>query len=51
MNRQIRRMAENQGYKVLDLERIRIDKISDNHLGLGKWRDLTALEIKCFIKN
>lgn len=48
MNRQIRRMAENQGYKVLDLERIRIDKIRDDNLNLGKWRDLNDIEIKYF---
>lgn len=46
MNRQIRRMAENQGYKVLELTRIRIDSIMDNNLELGKWRDLTDAEIK-----
>lgn len=46
MNRQIRRMAENQGYKVLELTRIRIDSVMDNNLGLGEWRDLTDVEIK-----
>jgi len=45
INRQIRRMAENQGYLVTDLKRVRIDKISDNNLMPGKWRDLTADEI------
>lgn len=46
MNRQIRRMAENQGYKVLELTRIRIDSIVDQNLGVGKWRDLTDNEVK-----
>ncbi|HMT03096.1 MAG TPA: pseudouridine synthase [Burkholderiales bacterium] len=46
MNRQIRKMAESLNYKVLDLERTRIDNIIDKNLPLGKWRDLTNEEIK-----
>lgn len=46
INRQIRKMAESLNYKVLDLERIRIDNIIDKNLPLGKWRDLTNEEIK-----
>jgi 23S rRNA pseudouridine2604 synthase len=45
INRQIRRMAENQGYTVVDLKRIRIGTLQDRELKLGSWRDLTAAEI------
>ena len=48
INRQIRRMAENQGYRVTDLKRVRIEKINDSGLLPGKWRELTANEIKTF---
>lgn len=45
INRQIRRMAENQGYTVVDLKRIRIGTLQDRELKLGSWRNLTATEI------
>lgn len=45
VNRQIRRMAEICGYKVIDLKRIRIDCISDHNLKSGEWRYLTRNEI------
>lgn len=45
INRQIRRMAENQGYRVLDLERVRIGSIRDRSLSKGQWRYLTKAEI------
>lgn len=45
INRQVRRMAENQGYTVLDLERVRIGKIRDRTLSKGQWRYLTKTEI------
>ncbi len=45
INHQIRRMAENQGYKVVDLKRTRIGNIVDRTLALGAWRDLTLDEI------
>lgn len=45
MNRQIRRMAENQGYKVTQLKRLRIGTITDHNISLGKWRYLTLDEI------
>lgn len=51
INRQIRRMAENQGYNVIDLKRVRIDNISDKALPLGKWRDLTKIEIQSILSN
>lgn len=50
MNRQIRRMAENQGYKVLELERKRIGPLNDPKLKLGSWRDLNEIEIRSFIE-
>jgi len=46
VNRQIRRMAEVMGYRVLDLKRIRIDQVDDRNLPSGQWRNLTELEIK-----
>ncbi|HLX55094.1 MAG TPA: pseudouridine synthase [Aquella sp.] len=45
INRQVRRMAENQGYIVLDLERVRIGNIRDRTLSKGGWRYLTKTEI------
>jgi 23S rRNA pseudouridine2604 synthase len=46
MNRQIRRMAENQGYKVTGLKRIRIGIISDHNISIGTWRYLNQNEIE-----
>ncbi|MCE2706641.1 MAG: rRNA pseudouridine synthase [Proteobacteria bacterium] len=46
MNRQIRRMAENQGYKVIELKRIRIGNLTDKNLSLGSFRELTHEEVK-----
>lgn len=43
-NRQIRRMCEALGYKVLRLKRIRIMNILLGDLAKGKWRDLTEDE-------
>lgn len=45
INRQIRRMAENQGYRVTHLKRVRIGIITDHNIPLGSWRDLTEHEI------
>lgn len=45
LNRQIRRMCEYLGYEVKKLKRIRIMNIKLD-LPLGKWRDLTAAEMK-----
>lgn len=50
INRQIRKMAESLGYKVLDLERIRIDNITDTNLATGLWRDLSPNEIAHLLK-
>ncbi|GAB6169073.1 23S rRNA pseudouridine(2604) synthase RluF [Clostridium carnis] len=46
MNRQIRRMSEALGYKVVKLKRIRIMNISIGELKIGEWRDLTPKELK-----
>src|SRR5690606_19167254 len=43
-NRQIRRMCEAFGYKVLRLKRVRIMNILLGDLPKGKWRDLTEDE-------
>ncbi|MEO6286393.1 MAG: 23S rRNA pseudouridine(2604) synthase RluF [Dyadobacter sp.] len=46
LNRQIRRMCEYLGYKVTKLKRVRIMNVSLENLPTGKWRDLTAEEMK-----
>ena len=46
LNRQIRRMCEYLGYKVLTLKRIRIMNIHLDRLPPGKWRDLTEEELE-----
>jgi len=46
MNRQVRRMAENQGYRVTELKRIRIGNINDNGLLPGEWRYLSSNEVR-----
>jgi 23S rRNA pseudouridine2604 synthase len=46
LNRQIRRMCEYLGYKVTKLKRVRIMNVSLQNLPTGKWRDLTAEEMK-----
>lgn len=45
LNRQIRRMCEYEGYKVVKLRRIRFMNITLGTLGTGQWRYLTAKEI------
>lgn len=45
-NRQIRRMCEKVGVRVLALHRIRIVNIHDDDLKPGKWRKLTEKEVK-----
>ena len=47
-NRQVRRMFESLGYKVVDLKRISVGNILLGNLPLGKWRNLTEREIKPF---
>ncbi len=46
LNRQIRRMCENLGYRVLSLKRIRIMNIKIDQLATGNWRHLTHQEMK-----
>ena len=46
LNRQIRRMCEELSYKVLYLKRIRILNIKLGNLKIGKYRNLTAEELK-----
>jgi len=45
LNRQIRRMCEYLGYKVLTLKRVRIMHIHLDDIGVGKWRNLTQKEL------
>ncbi len=44
LNRQIRRMCEALGYKVMALKRIRVMNITLNDLPIGKYRDITEAE-------
>lgn len=46
LNRQIRRMCEVLGYRVRRLERVRIMHIELGNLPRGRWRDLTADEVR-----
>ena len=50
-NRQVRKMCETIGHKVLALHRSKIGKIEVKNLPLGKWRYLTDTEIKELIKS
>jgi len=45
LNRQIRRMCSEFGYRVRRLQRVRIMHIHLNGLATGKWRDLTQEEV------
>jgi 23S rRNA pseudouridine2605 synthase len=44
-NRQVRRMFEAVGSKVVKLVRTRIGSLTLEGLAIGKWRDLTAVEV------
>ncbi|HZG17555.1 MAG TPA: 23S rRNA pseudouridine(2604) synthase RluF [Candidatus Bathyarchaeia archaeon] len=46
LNRQIRRMCEVFGYRVMKLERIRIMNIRLDGLKIGHWRNLTPQELQ-----
>ena len=46
LNRQIRRMCEVFGYKVIRLQRVRIINVKLDGLKSGKWRDLKPDELK-----
>ena len=45
LNRQIRRMCEELGFRVMTLKRVRIMNIELNNLPVGKWRNLSGVEI------
>lgn len=49
-NRQVRKMFEKIGYRVINLKRISVGDISLGNLPYGKWRFLTENEIK-YLKN
>ncbi|MFA5523939.1 MAG: 23S rRNA pseudouridine(2604) synthase RluF [Tissierellales bacterium] len=51
LNRQIRRMCQAFGYKVVNLKRIRIMNIQLGDLKVGKWRNLTQDELRELRKN
>ncbi|MGX6979595.1 hypothetical protein ACWN8V_10125, partial [Vagococcus elongatus] len=46
LNRQIRRMCQALGYKVVKLQRRRIMNVELGNLGAGQWRYLTSAELK-----
>lgn len=45
LNRQIRRMCEYLGYKVVKLKRIRIMNVTLDNIPIGTWRNLTKAEL------
>ena len=45
-NRQVRRMLEAVGSKVLELARVRIGNLAIGDLPTGKWRDLAPHELR-----
>jgi len=45
INRQIRRLAERQGYEVLDLKRIRIGKLNLGNLKEGEYRSINPPDV------
>lgn len=49
-NRQVRRMFEAVGSKVVELQRISIGKVELGNLPLGRWRHLTSHEVN-YLKN
>ncbi|NLW29712.1 MAG: pseudouridine synthase, partial [Erysipelothrix sp.] len=46
LNRQIRRMCSQLGYRVVSLKRVRIMHLKLNNLPTGKWRHLSQDEVK-----
>ncbi|QNR20409.1 23S rRNA pseudouridine(2604) synthase RluF [Exiguobacterium sp. Helios] len=46
LNRQIRRMCKEFGYRVKRLQRVRIMNVELGDLPIGEWRDLTESEMK-----
>lgn len=50
LNRQIRRMCEYLDYRVVYLKRVRIMNIKLGELRVGKWRNLSEVEVKSLYK-
>ncbi|GLQ48199.1 pseudouridine synthase [Dyella lipolytica] len=51
LNRQIRLMAAEFGYRVTQLRRVRIINVKLGHLKPGQWRNLTDAELKGLLPN
>ena len=51
LNRQIRLMAAEFGYRVTQLRRVRIVNVKLGHLKPGQWRNLTDAELKGLLPN
>jgi len=51
LNRQIRRMCEYFGYTVRNLQRVRIMHVRLGALPLGRWRNLTPVEIRGLVRS
>ena len=51
LNRQIRLMAAEFGYRVTQLRRVRIINVKLAHLKVGQWRNLTEAELKGLLPN
>lgn len=49
MNREIRRVFAQVGYKVLELRRTRIGPLNDRGLKTGRWRELEPKEVKSLL--
>jgi 23S rRNA pseudouridine2605 synthase len=49
-NRQVRRMCETVGHPVVRLIRTRVGPVADRRLPPGRWRDLTAEEVRALAK-
>ena len=51
LNRQIRRMCEHFGYTVRSLQRVRIMHVRLGDLPLGRWRNLTPVEVRGLVRS
>lgn len=49
MNREIRRAFAKVGYKVVDLERVRVGSLTSRGLKTGRWRELVRAEIDALL--
>ena len=50
-NRQVRKMCQAVGFKVLSLKRVFEGGLALGNLPLGKWRHLTPAEVQLILKN